>query len=329
MLHNDMNNPLVKSLADELAEVTKMGAGTGVGDIPPKEVVEDQPIESETPEVEEELEDDTVEESETPEVEEEDTIEDNNESEEDEDDEEDIPDDSSKAPKQIPVKKFHDEQRKRRDLESKIETMQAEMLELKNNSGSGKDDKLAKLKEFSDKYGFDPADIETLKGAIAPDLTGLETAFKTAKDTEEKEHFNIEYNSFVPSIKEKFPDATPEQLQKVKVKMDELAHSKTHSKHELDYIYFKNEKDFSSIFSKGKTQKGLETPQLGKGKPSTDTVKNFSGTNATPANFARLEAMPEKEQRTVLDNMDPLSKNEYFQYKASKATGYEPIKRLS
>lgn len=74
---------------------------------------------------------------------------------------------------------------------------------------------------------------------------------------EEEKEFNEHWNSVSDSIKEKYPNASKEQIENAKLIMEELAFSEKYQEYELDYILYKEKKSFDEALFSPK-QRGFE-----------------------------------------------------------------------
>lgn len=85
-----------------------------------------------------------------------------------------------------------------------------------------------------------------------------------SKDKQDKEstHFNKEWDGL--NLKKLYPNAPQSAIEDAKKLMDELAHSKDHHKHDLDYILFKNKNQFETILkTAAKKKSGEQSKRLG------------------------------------------------------------------
>jgi AcrR family transcriptional regulator len=75
--------------------------------------------------------------------------------------------------------------------------------------------------------------------------------------TVEKQMFEQEFQQTVPALKELLPNASDEEMQAVKGKLDELSHTAEYHDKPLDYIAWKNKATLSALISPHK--RGVET----------------------------------------------------------------------
>lgn len=246
----------------------------------------------------------------------------------------------------IPIKKYHDLQRKWRsekeELEQKIAQLQA-MAEAKKQSDAGQTTPAQdaanedEIKAFAEKYGYDEDALKELVGIIAksqkPALPkdiekALEMVQEIASEKREQEYFENEWEqSVTPLIKEQFPNASPEAVQKAKALMDELAHTRKLRYTPLDVI-FKAHSEFREILGEPGTEKrGRKTAESGRptamrgGMSLTlsDITKAKSNPEQLIARFRELNELtntnPEKAKE-IIAAMDPDTYDSYFAFLA-------------
>lgn len=101
--------------------------------------------------------------------------------------------------------------------------------------------------------------------------------------------FNGEWGAVLPQVKTMFPNASDEQIAKVKAEVDKLSHTKKYHQTDLDYILFKEKASFEKIAFSPKS-KTFES-----GKPQVKTEDDFDGSapenlnDMSPAQFAEFE----------------------------------------
>jgi hypothetical protein len=173
------------------------------------------------------------------------------------------------------LKDKKDDLKNERELRQKAEQerdrLMAEREALLNGDGTLKNKVEVKddLKAYAEEYGLDPEAIAKMqdlflkgvKPSIDPELQkNLNRFMEWEKDNSsniEKAQFEKEYKSTLPTINKLFPNAKPEELESMKAKLEEIAHSKGWEDKELDYIVFKHEDVLSKLTSPKK--RGLET----------------------------------------------------------------------
>lgn len=129
------------------------------------------------------------------------------------------------------------------------------------------------LEEFAKEIDADPATIKKMRELFLKDVKteGLSEedreALQQAKQIiasqsvlAEKQAFAEELNAFAPTLKEMFPNASDEEMQAVRKKLDEVAHKPGFNDKELDYVVFKHKEELTKLVSP--KVRGME----GKGK---------------------------------------------------------------
>jgi hypothetical protein len=132
-----------------------------------------------------------------------------------------------------------------------------------------KQDAQDELDVFAAEIGADPVAIKKMRDLF---LKGYQPegnnsiskedfdAFKTWQadhaKTVEKQVFEEEFAAVTPTIKEMFPKATDEELGAIKIKLDELGHTKEWHDKSLDYVVFKNKDTLAALVSPKK--RGME-----------------------------------------------------------------------
>lgn len=125
------------------------------------------------------------------------------------------------------------------------------------------------IESFAKEIGADANALRKMRELFLKDVqpsTDPEIAEKLKKFEEwqsqnnqmmEKQMFEDEFKATVPMLKEILPEASDEEMQKVKAKLDELSHTKEFHDKDLDYIAFKHRSELSALISPKK--RGLET----------------------------------------------------------------------
>ncbi len=118
-------------------------------------------------------------------------------------------------------------------------------------------------------------------------------------EIESNQRFDSEWSEL--PIKDQFPNASAEQIEKAQEKMDEFVQSEKYVDAEMDYILFKEKAAFDQILFSPK-QKTFEA-----GRPSTEVNADEDfpefNPNMTPAQFEQFE----KKRAKALEN-SPRSK---------------------
>jgi hypothetical protein len=153
-------------------------------------------------------------------------------------------------------------ERERDELRTKYESLQ--------NADTPKEKQEAtdKLEQFAKKIDADPqalkemrelflADAPKTDPAIAEKLEKFEAWQRENAKVIEKSRFEEEFTSVLPTLKETLPNASDEELTKIKARIDELSHTKEYHDKELDYVIFKNKTELSKLVSPKK--RGMES----------------------------------------------------------------------
>lgn len=120
----------------------------------------------------------------------------------------------------------------------------------------------AKMKDFETKM----QDFDTIK----------KERDETKLIEEQSEQFNSEFKEdALPLIKEKYPNATPEMIEKAKGELEELAFSEKYSNATLDHIFLKESKNFEKVLFSPKV-KGFESDSSFEGNESENDTDIFS-----------------------------------------------------
>jgi hypothetical protein len=105
----------------------------------------------------------------------------------------------------------------------------------------------------------------------------------------EKQLFEEEFRSTVPTLKDMFPSASDEELDAMKGKLDELAHTKDFHDKSLDYVAFKHRTQLEQLVSPKK--RGLEPRSRQEAtEESFDFDPNADLSKMTPKQLEKWEA---------------------------------------
>lgn len=168
-------------------------------------------------------------------------------------------------------------------------------MELAEETGldeSGVEKLLRKAKELSAK--------NELPKEVMDKLDELDKIKKERDDKQAEESFNQEWDSFLPNLKKQYPNATDSMLKEAREKMDELAHSKTHHTHEMDYILFKEAKTFETLLKvapKNKSGEDNKQVYVNRSNVEEDEETMVDIEDMTP------EIMKQREQRMIQKRM--------------------------
>lgn len=91
----------------------------------------------------------------------------------------------------------------------------------------------------------------------------------------EKQYFDKEWSDVLPSLQEKYPDASESQLKEAKKIIDQESHKATFRDKELDYVIFKTTEKLDELLASPK-KKGLEVRTPGvRHEESDGKIKSF------------------------------------------------------
>lgn len=193
------------------------------------------------------------------------------------------------------------------DVEEANEEVEASAKELAEELGMDKEALAKFLKvavKLSSKKSVIPKDI-------AEKLKTLDELQAQNKQSKEIAHFNKEWETL--DIKKQYPNAPKAALKEAQELMDELAHSKDHHMHDLDYILYKNKSKFDALLKtavKGKS--GEQGKRIG-------TEKSYDSTNDDEENLVDIEdlnpqIMKEREEKEKQMRRDHLKDKDYRIY---------------
>lgn len=135
--------------------------------------------------------------------------------------------------------------------------------------------------------------LKDLQPQIDPQLSKDLQEFKEWKTQNsqvlEKQMFEQEFSKVTPSLKEMFPSVSNEELNAIKTKLDEVAHSKEYHDKDLDYVAFKNRDLLSTLVSPKK--RGLESRgrKEAQGEESYDFDPNADLSTLTATQMAQWQ----------------------------------------
>ncbi len=152
-------------------------------------------------------------------------------------------------------------ERERDELKAKLDAVSTATTPGERN------DAVDDLEAFAKEIDADPAYLKKmqqvfLKGLpqATVDTEVLERFKKWEIENSEAidaQSFEKEFQSTLPAIKTMFPDATTDEVNLIRTKLDELAHTDQFHDKELDYVIFKNQDDIKSLISPKK--RGIES----------------------------------------------------------------------
>lgn len=313
------------ALDKELSELSQVRSDLK----PDAEQDEDSTTEEETEETEEEEEseeDDSSDDTETEESTEEkkeagDSEESDDEESEEDDSEEEESEESTqttkKRPKKyIPIPQFQEEKRKRQEAEEERDRLKQQLEGISETEEGSKAEEDA-VKAFAEEHGLDEKQVKGLLdlaraqvGIPKARLDAISKIEEQQKQDEQRrqekaaqEAFESEFkDTVIPALKEKYPNATDDEIADAKELMDELAHSPKFHKYDLDYILFKKGKEIGKLFSTTKTKTAEKT---GMGK-NTDKTKELDAKYFEDKNdFTELQELDATQREKILADMSP------------------------
>jgi hypothetical protein len=151
-------------------------------------------------------------------------------------------------------------ERERDELRSQLESFQKE-----NNLPEEESNDLL---EYAAQKGADPELVKRIvdearsnQPQIDPELRSRLDKFENWQKQNavviEKQMFEEEFNKTIPSLKELFPSANPDELNTMKVELDKLSHSQEMHDKPLDYVAFKHREQLNAFISPRKV--GIES----------------------------------------------------------------------
>lgn len=168
-------------------------------------------------------------------------------------------------------------EKERADIaEAKVVELQDKIDAIVNKANDGKTTKTEEKDALAyiEENGLE-ADPELIKHIIADARKGIPTDYEALKkDIEEikatnqktieenrkileQQNFEEEFTAVLPTIKEFFPTASPEEIKTIKKELDTISHQKDWHDKDLDYILFKKKDSLSAFVTPKK--RGMES----------------------------------------------------------------------
>ena len=235
--------------------------------------------------------------------------------------------------KYIPLSQYQAEKAEHKnqidELNKKITDLQ-NLKDLSNKPDTNANaDKLKEFKEkFAEKYGYDPEDVEELLNLARSSVAVPEEVVNFMKEQQNTqlqkqiaENFNKEFNAFMPSLKDMFPNATPEQIDEAKKLIDQASHTEAYRDKELDYVAFKIKGDLEKVFVTA-TPPSTETPppqkgtrvadsgRMGNSNPTAITAESFKGKTS----FEELNTMDPEVRSKLINDFDAKTYHAFVQW---------------
>lgn len=152
-------------------------------------------------------------------------------------------------------------ERERDELKAKLDAVATATTQSERNNAV--DD----LEAFAKEIDADPAALKKMQQVFLkglPQATVDTEVLERFKEWEknnsqaiEAQSFEKEFQSTLPTIKTMFPDATADEVNLIREKLDELAHTDQFYDKELDYVIYKNQDSIKSLISPKK--RGIES----------------------------------------------------------------------
>lgn len=170
------------------------------------------------------------------------------------------------------LKDTRKEMKTERELRLQAEAERDELkqkLEAVNTAATPSERKeaVSDLEAFAKEIDADPATLARMREVFLKDLNvpqvdpeALQRFMDWEKNNREAidtQSFEAEFRTALPSIKSMFPDATQEEIDVIKTKINEIAHTEQYHDKEIDYIVFKNQTSLKELVSPKK--RGLES----------------------------------------------------------------------
>jgi hypothetical protein len=201
-------------------------------------------------------------------------------------------------------------ERERDEYKSKFEALQSA------STPQEKKDAIDDLDAYAQEIGADPQALQKLKTILLKDAP---TAGLSEEDRQmlqevrefkeqnqkaiEAQAFEREFKAVTPTLKDMFPSISGDELEAVRTKLDDIAHSKEWFDKSLDYVAFKNKDQLSALVSPKK--RGMESKNrqdMGEdNSPAVDLTAY--PVNGSPAEKARFEEAYDKATKSTGDLM--------------------------
>lgn len=189
------------------------------------------------------------------------------------------------------------------DFDKKLDDLRKEFTKDKPDE-TATEDLEDDIKKLAEELDFDEDKIRRIIEVARKDTSKLSDEdkslledYKAEKEQREQDEiFRDEWETVLPSLKEKYPNATDDQLKQAREKLDEFAHSEKYHLTDIDYVLHKESEALGKIlFSPKKT-----TFESARPAPVDDSEEfpEFSP-NMTPAQFAAFEKKREKMMENI------------------------------
>lgn len=270
--------------------------------------------------------------------------------EEDEEEDEDVEDtvDPKRPAKTVPLARLKEEKRRVKELEKELADAKKAPKTPEEPPQKGLDEEIKDAaKALAEELNIEEEGIPGIekilataaklaaKGQVLPDdlkdKLALLDEFKKEKDAAkqkdaektETQFFEDEWKSLSSTIEQRFPNATQSQKEDAKKLMDKLSHSKKygnvpgeHPAYSLDYVLYKESKQFQTIFETAEKKKSAEPATRGLPGDGERARPSLNLGDMTPAKLAEIERAREAEMEaeehkmTVLRDSDDGDRDE-------------------
>lgn len=241
------------------------------------------------------------------------------------------PDPQNPAPRRneryIPIAQYQDEKKVHKKTEEDLKIAQDELARIKSTNqpaAVNNQEAEAVIKAFGEKYSIDEDDVKKLlavKGnqAALPEgfIETVQEMQREKADREEAEFFNTEWSPIENQLKEKYPNATQEQLKQAKDTLNKASHTEAYIDKDLDYVLFKNDADVSKIFGQPDPatppadQPPVRRKTVESSRPAGSKVSLSAADFKDKTDFAEFQNMDRVEVNKIIKDMDPKTYRNY------------------
>lgn len=199
-------------------------------------------------------------------------------------------------------------ERERDDLRARLEAVDTAATPAERQEAQDE------LEAFAKEINADPAAIKRMRDLFLKDLPKSEMPEELSSQLKEFQEwqksnsaameqveFEREFKATAPTLTKMFPNASAEETEAIKTKLQELAHTQAFHDKELDYIAFKNQDTLAALVSPKK--RGLEPK--GRGETPEPTSFNFDP-NADISKMSAKDAEAWEKEYQKLTSTDQL-----------------------
>ena len=225
----------------------------------------------------------------------------------------------------IPIPQYQEEKSAWKQREKELSD---EISALKTAAGPAPDTKREDeaIKAFAEEHGVaekfarDILALARQQIAIPQNiLDKLEAVTAKSADEEDKTYFEAEFTrGIVPLIQERYPEASPEAIAKIKTQLDEMSHTRELHRTPLDYIFSRHESDFAEILKPTPGKKGPESSRPGPGRTKVITADAFAPDKDGKYDFSALEELDSEKVNEIVSGLSPFAYDAYINSLAKK-----------